>query len=371
MKSLTLALLAATSIAAQAQSNVTVYGTADASVESVRTSGQINGENRGTFSRVNSNSSYLGFKGVEDLGNGLKALFQFETTINIDNNDGFKGSRDSFVGLTGQQGTVVAGYLTGPTRAAGLLADLHTGNAGVGVNSAVIGKPVGGEGTGTFDTRFANTVAYVSPTIYGVTFTGAYVSGENKSNNGATSANVINTSGYDLGLTYVYGPVTTVLTHGQVKNRLDSQAPGSNLDEASITRLVGVYSIDGGHKVSALYEQTKNVYVGLGGNTDIKRNAWGIGAKYQLSQAGAIISQYYVANNPTGSYYANNSDRKVRLAEIGYEYTLSKRTVLKTAYTVLNNQAFGNYDFGNSAVTGSTSSGADYSVVSVGLRHSF
>ena len=371
MKSIALALLAATSIAAQAQSNVTIYGAADATLEGVRASGQINGADRGTFSRVNSNSSYLGFKGSEDLGNGLKAIFQLETAINIDKADGFKGARNSFVGLNGSQGTLIAGFLTGPTRAAGLLADMNVGNAGVGANTAIIGKPVGGEGAGTFDTRFANTVAYVSPTFYGLTVTGAYVAGENKSNQGVPAARVINTSGYDVGVTFVGGPVTAALTHGQVKNRLDGAAAGVNLDETSITRLVGVYKIEGGHKVSALYEQSKNSYVGLGGNPELKRVAWGLGGKYQLTQAGAIITQYYVANDPSGSYYANNSDRKARLYEVGYEHSLSKRTVLKTSYTVLNNQDFGNFDFGNGAVTGATATGVDYKVVSAGIRHSF
>lgn len=368
---LALTLLAA-SLGANAQSNVTIYGAADATFEGVRASGQIDGANRGTFSRLNSNGSYLGFKGSEDLGNGLKALFQFETAINLDTNDGFQGSRDSFVGLSSRQyGTIVAGNLTGPTRAAGLLADMHVGNAGAGVNSAVIGKATGGQGAGAFDTRFGNTVAYVSPTFNGFTFTGAYVSGENKSNKGVVPADVINTSGYDVGVTFAEGPVTVALTHGEVKNRLDSAAPGVNLDEAKITRLVGVYGFTGGHKVSALYEQTKNSYVGLGGDADLKRAAWGLAGKYQVSQTGAVIAQYYQANNPSGSFYADNSDRKARLYEIGYEHALSKRTVLKTAYTVLNNQASGDYDFANGTVGGATATGVDYKVVSAGIRHSF
>ncbi len=94
--------------------------------------------------RVSQNSSYIGFKGSEDLGNGLKALFQYETTVNFDSGTGFGGSRDSFVGLShANAGTVVLGNLTGPTRALGAALDVNPGATGIGANSGLIGKIAG------------------------------------------------------------------------------------------------------------------------------------------------------------------------------------------------------------------------------------
>ena len=375
MKSIALALLAATSIAAQAQSNVTIYGAADASFDVVTVSGASNGVNRGTFNRVESNGSYIGFKGVEDLGNGLKAIFQIEQGLALDNNQGFTGGRDTFVGLSSKDvGTVQFGTLTGPTRAAGLLVDSRLGHAGISAGSSIFGKPVGGEGTGTFDTRFGNTVAYVSPTFTGdlgsVTIIGAYVAGENKSLSNAAPADVKNTYGYDVGVSYVYGPVTTMLTHGEVRNRLDGSAPGTNLDEQKITRLVSVYGFQGGHKIGALVERTKNVYTGLA-SADVERTAWGLSGKYHLTQTDAIIGQFYQASNPTGNLYADNSNRKASLYEVGYEHYLSKRTVLKTSYSLISNQSNANFDYGNNPVGNGAGAGAEYKVVSAGIRHSF
>ena len=85
---LAISLLAA-SLTAQAQSNVTIYGVADASVEAVSSKGATDGVNRGSFSRVNSSGSYIGFKGSEDLGSGLKAVFQIESGYSTDSNAGF------------------------------------------------------------------------------------------------------------------------------------------------------------------------------------------------------------------------------------------------------------------------------------------
>lgn len=375
MKSLVLALLAGISISAQAQSNVTVYGAADASFDIVTANGAANGVNRGTFNRVESNGSYIGFKGVEDLGNGLKAIFQIEQGIALDNNQGFTGGRDTFVGLSSKDlGTVEFGTLTGPTRAAGLLVDSRLGHAGISAGSSIFGKPEGGQGTGTFDTRFGNTVAYVSPTFSGqygaVTLIGAYVAGENKSLSNSAAADVKNTYGYDVGASYVYGPVTTMLTHGEVHNRLDSAAAGTNLDQAKITRLATVYSFEGGHKLGGLIERTKNVYTGLA-NADVERNAWGLSGKYHLTQTDAIIGQFYKANNPSGTLYADNSNRKASLYELGYEHYLSKRTVLKTSYSVISNQSNANFDYGNNPVAGGAGNGVDYKIVSAGIRHSF
>ena len=370
-KYLVLALLATSSVAF-AQSNVTIYGVADATFDVVTAKGAANGTDRGTFNRISSNTSYLGFKGSEDLGNGLSAIFQLESGIALDSTGGVPNSgRTSFVGLTSKDyGTVVAGLLSGPTRDAGLLVDQHVGNAGAGLVSSIIGKPVGGAATGTFDTRLGNAIAYVSPTFNGLTVTAAYTTGENKSVENAAAAAVINTSGYDVGATYVFGQLKTALTHAEVHNRRSDAAAGTNLDQTKITRLATVYSFEGGHKLGALVEKNKNVYNGLAA-ADLSRTTWGLTGKYAVSPNGAIIGQYFVANNPTGSFYANNSDRKANLYEVGYEHRLSKRTVLKTAYTVLNNQSNSTFDFATNAVAGGTGAGTDYKVLSAGLRHAF
>src|ERR1017187_10704872 len=96
--------IAGLSSVAFAQPNVTVYGVADVSIESVGANGAKSGTsesgtnaNLGNSARVNSNSSYIGFKGTEDLGNGLKALFQFETGFAADVGTYNGAGRDTYV----------------------------------------------------------------------------------------------------------------------------------------------------------------------------------------------------------------------------------------------------------------------------------
>ena len=76
-KIIALAVAALASSAAFAQTNVTIYGVADATFDSVRATGSTGNSDRLDYNnrnRVTANSSYIGFKGVEDLGNGLKAV---------------------------------------------------------------------------------------------------------------------------------------------------------------------------------------------------------------------------------------------------------------------------------------------------------
>ncbi len=133
-------------------------------------------------SRLTSNSSLLGFRGTEDLGNGLKAIFQFETGISADTGMGTTFSaRDTFVGLTSGWGTLVGGNLTHPLRNMGAKVSMSPGATGIGFTAATYGTVLGIK-TGT-DDRAANAVAYVTPALMGgLTFTAAYVNGENSRN---------------------------------------------------------------------------------------------------------------------------------------------------------------------------------------------
>ena len=81
-----LAVLAASGVAF-AQSSVTLYGVADAGIGKIEAGGN-DGSDKTEFisgSTMNNGTSRLGVRGVEDLGGGLKAGFQFETGLDLDN----------------------------------------------------------------------------------------------------------------------------------------------------------------------------------------------------------------------------------------------------------------------------------------------
>src|SRR5450830_2157723 len=126
---LALAVLGAFAGAAQAQSSVTIYGIVDTGITYTSKAQTTNtptqtGINTGSKFAVNSGviqGSRIGFKGVEDLGGGLNAVFQLETGFNNDNgalngqdsatsNNLFR--RKSVVGLAGGFGSVLLGRQT-------------------------------------------------------------------------------------------------------------------------------------------------------------------------------------------------------------------------------------------------------------------
>ncbi|MBN3853285.1 porin [Paraburkholderia sp. Ac-20340] len=105
------ALFAGASLA-HAQNSVTLYGVADTGIAYVNhASGS---KNAVTMSSGNLSGSRWGLKGSEDLGGGLKSVFQLESGFNINTGAAGQGSRlfgrRAFVGLSSADwGTLTAG----------------------------------------------------------------------------------------------------------------------------------------------------------------------------------------------------------------------------------------------------------------------
>lgn len=410
-KIIALAVAGLASSGAFAQTNVTIYGTADATFERASANSAAYGSTRerDSFSRVNSNSSKIGFRGSEDLGGGLKAIFQVENAVSMDTNAGLVGGRDTFVGLQSDKwGTVRLGLQTTPTRALGGDVDMNAGATGPGGNSSIIGKVLGGNAliagttvntvtgaafnnaaagynSGVFDTRLANAISYTTPTWSGFRAAIAYSAGENKSLDSVkNTATQVNTSVWDAGVFYNNGPIMVGLTHGSADQRRNSAtfsgctgiatALVCAADETSITRLAGGYTFGGGHKIIALYERNRadlNTAVGVGDSVNITQNTWGVGGKFMASPALALIGQYYKTQDASISNNSPDGATGIKFYELGLEYSLSKRTMLKASYTRMNNDKDVAADFNVGAVGGGFGSGASVTAWAAGIRHDF
>jgi predicted porin len=388
-KLIAMAVAGLVSGAAFAQSNVTIYGVADATYDSVTATGSTSGAgNYDRRGRITMNSSYIGFKGAESIGNGLTAVFQFESGVgeNAGATNFTAGStygwanRDTMIALAGGFGTVAFGNLTAPARALGAAMDVNAGATGIGNNGALIGKLTGGSGAGYFDQRFANAVAYISPTVAGLNGVVAYVPNENRSvNNGNGSA--VNTSGYTAGLNYNQGPIMAGYAWTRVK---DSGTAGiglvvgggtaTGIQKAENNRLAGKFDFGMG-TVGLMFDQTKATFVS---GANIKQNVWYLPVTFKMGD-GKLIAQYGQAGNAKGSAVDGaNLDTKAKHFEIGYEYSLSKRTLVKALYSQITNNKDASYDFlygasaPNTTLPGAgVAAGADPKGFSVGLRHSF
>ncbi|GAA6121224.1 porin [Acidovorax sp. FG27] len=170
-----LALAAAPALALAQPSSLTIYGIADAGVR--HTSGLTaanaasDGSTNGVASGVNS-TSRLGFRGREDLGDGLFALFNLETGLNLDTGTTANATkffdRAATVGLGGRWGQVTAGRQTNlladaisPVDAVGMrFAAFNPNIATAALSSHGLGVEYGTAGANTGSYRLDNALKY-------------------------------------------------------------------------------------------------------------------------------------------------------------------------------------------------------------------
>ena len=210
-----LAAVAATG-AAFAQSSVTLYGVADAAITKTNNGGEtmLSGN-----SSLNNGSSRLGVRGVEDLGGGLKASFNFEQGINIGNGatDAQTFQRAAFVALSGGFGEIYAGRRLSPSFYGKAAYEL-TGTA----NYSALAGQFGYGGAA----RNSGFIGYTTPNFGGVTATiGTVLKGNNNGN-----------AKYDMNVIYKGGPVSAGFSYDKTKGSEKNWALGAayNLGVATV-----------------------------------------------------------------------------------------------------------------------------------------
>ncbi len=388
-KLIALAVAGLASAGAFAQSNVTIYGVADVSFESVKADNAAdNGNDVASRSRVNSNSSLLGFKGSEDLGNGLKALFQFESTVNLANSQNantsgvtpsgsnytsgslFGTQRDSFVALSGNFGTVLGGYVSTPYRSIVTGFDVVPGSAGSGSSNGVFGKA-----TGDVNLVFrTNAIAYASPSFNGFSGVIAYVPNAGKSTDQTTNDNNVNPYGWNLALNYANGGLKLAYSYLKLN---DVGVGGLNAEDHKANLLAASYDFGQGTTLSAMYQHFKgDVTIASVGDADLNRNSYFLGLKHVLGANEFAVSYQHASDlggNLTNKLGSTNSDTGASQWTLRYGYNFSKRTQVYALYSKISNKDNANFNFANGAVGGTTgiADGSNPQVLGVGIRHSF
>lgn len=349
-KIIALAVAALASTAAFAQSNVTIYGVADMGVLGTT---YLGAAGKQTQYNVNSgvlSTSRIGFKGVEDLGNGLKALFVLEYGLNVDDNAGIGGlvtststnGRQQFVGLTGGFGTAVAGRLQTTGLDFSVAATALGGSTGLGAY-----HNAGGGTLITSATRANNAVAYISPSFGGVTV--AY-NHARMTETAATSAAVVGTTSAGgntdntanlLSVSYANGPITAGAIYTKLAN---SQ---TNLVDDSVKE----WGIRAGYdfsvvKLQAVYQQQKNEATAAVG----KDKKWAVSLSAPIGAKVGVIAEYAALN--VGSTVGEDN---VKVGTLATTYALSKRTTAYAGMVAKRSQVLN----------------SDSNTYGVGLRHMF
>jgi predicted porin len=286
-----LALVAAVG-GAQAQSSVSLYGLADLSVGRTQAPGGVatKGVESGKMT-----TSYFGVKGSEDLGGGMSAQFAIESFMRNDTGEAgrFNGdtfwARNAYVGLAGSAGTVTLGRNT-----TSLFVSVLVFNAlgdSFGYSPAI--RHYFTSGTVSGDTGWSDSIKYTSPRLGGATFTAHVAAGEG---NGGRNAGL---SGM-----YFSGPLGATLAWQKVEK-------GAAVADTTSWNLGASYDF-GPAKLFGQYGNAGNR------STGIDHKILGLGASVGLGATGKLLAQWGRVSPDTGA--------KLRTMTVGYDYFLSKRT---------------------------------------------
>ncbi len=390
------ATLTAASGLANAQSTVTLYGVLDVGLVSQNTaaagySATIPGQtsSTGRITKMQDGGiggSNIGFKGSEDLGNGLKANFQLQGNLQVDTGatSGTSGAiappgpaffnQIASVGLSGGFGELKMGRQITPLYYALASTDPREGRYYGSILGALVGinSTAGWAGSTTNAPLGAiyddNSIIYTSPSFGGMTANLQYTVGEVAGNASAASrkAATLSYAGNGLKLSAAYYSANDAYTQ-------PSRASGRQNNRW--VHLGGQYT-KGNATVSAGFSNAKNpsgnpagVGVISAANTALGQtvananfNIASIGLGYRLSPQYRVTTGYYRITDKTVS--ANKSS----LFSIGLDMYLSKRSMFYVQAGKVNNEGTMNQAlvYGTPVAAGKSTTG-----FMMGVRHSF
>ncbi len=406
-KLMAVAVAGALGAPAAALAQVEIYGRANVFTDSYRATGSTAGAATDVKSRtrVNDQGSRLGFRGREDLGRGLRAVYQIESGVNIDTgkqnssepggaanaSTGFLASRDSFVGLEGGWGRVLFGRQS-----------LYFGNGAieqVTANYVNVGLPLfsGNLIVPSPTARTSNVLSYTTPNFSGVDATVA-IAPQSEGTQAAGAANN-NTDARITALTARYtGRVNAQLDWAE--NKKQTPIPAANSGDQTGIKLGVGYPYAPGAQIALVYVSQKVENIGTGvtapvnaalpgtlaAGDSLKQKGWGINWEHIFGNILAL-GQYARVNDISGCT-GDCSATKANMYMVGAKYLLSKRTGVYATFSQIKNDTKGFTDFSNgggytpatttTTANGATaaglpvaSAGADPRVIALGVIHNF
>jgi predicted porin len=270
--------------------------------------------------------SRLGVKGDEDLGNGLKAIYKMEFGIDVGSGFGQKDpsegnfikQRNSYVGLAGAFGTVLAGRHDTPFKISYAKLDFFGDSNADG--DAAFGAGDSSRSVGLFDSlRVDGAIAYVSPSLAGFTVAGAVVQT-------GTTANFDQADdfagAYSIAGMYSNGPWYATLAYETLQP--DSLLGVDNAPDYDKWRVgAGILGFNN-FSFTATYEDRKDTYFVDGADSD----SWQIQAAYDFgnTRVKAMYGQFEWDDDALDDTLGFDT------WAIGLQHNLSKRTDVQVLY---------------------------------------
>jgi predicted porin len=291
-----------TSIAAHAQSTVTLYGAMDEGINFMSNSGghsawqTVNGEVIG---------SRWGLRGTEDLGGGLQAVFRLEAGFNINNGKSGQGGdqfgRQAYVGLSDRTyGTLTMGRQ--PNAAYDIWAPYAAAGSTIGDFAS---HPLDNDNV-DLDYRTSNVVKYLSPTVYGFQGEATYAF--------SNATSFADNREYSIAGNYKFGRFSGALAYTKV----DRPSSATNANGA----------------VSPTYAFT---FVGASTQTIDAGLRWNYAGSNTVSLAYSHVDVYalngVIGNNANGISLGNQNAWKFDNIEVNTQYFFSPALSFSAAYT--------------------------------------
>ena len=344
-----------------AQSNVTIYGVADAYMGF----GNHGGNDLAAVQSGGLSGSRLGFRGAEDLGNGLKAVFTLEQGVDISNGvaspsvgDDSVFSRQALVGLSGAFGTVSLGRQYAP----GFDFQYDALLASAISPQFILSTGVGSSLSASSFARWDNSVAY-NGMFSGLKVRAIYSMAANENTTMVAPGQYADPSDDDamgLGLEYANGPLKV----GAVYQMLQTASNAAAADDQTEWLLGGSYDF-GAATLALSYQDAES----LGRMKGEDAKLWQLGVIVPVGAAGNVHLGYgeVKADNVVGSNSA-----KSKSYSLAYTHALSKRTTAYTGYNRTDNDtglALG--PIADLDKTGLRNGGENSDLFVVGVRHTF
>ncbi|TCT03794.1 porin [Paralcaligenes ureilyticus] len=351
------ALIAGFASVAQAETSVTLYGIIDTGIEYQQVKGTVGGvdvkASQFGLTSGNQSGSRWGLKGSEDLGNGLRAVFQLESGFDSTNGKSAQGGR-----LFGRQATI------------GLASDAW-GQLDFGRQTNIASKYMAfadpfaaGWGQANYGTSFtsANTVRldnmimYQTPNFSGFQFGVGYSFNVDGSQLPKLSSSTPGFDGSDrnvrditVGLRYTNGPIGL----GAAYDRLNrSNNPDGEPNNVSAWMIAGAYDFEV-VKASLAFGQTRNGFFApqgvinptgvtsfpsFGFVNGLKFNSYLVGLTAPVGN-GLVMASWQMAD-PHSSDDSIGDRAKQQSFSLGYQYSLSKRTNVYATASYMKNAYF-------------------------------
>ena len=347
---LALAVLGAFAGAASAQSSVTIWGVVDLSLNDVK-----NGDSHTQTMQSNQlNSNRLGFRGIEDLGGGMKAGFWLEAGMANENGTvgGSNGlaqassgstlfNRRSTVSLFSPMGEVRLGRDYDPSFWNTVFDDVDGANGtGQGLNL------ISGLGSGALTiARDNNSIGYFLPSNLGGVYGQAMV---------APAQGVTGQKYYGGRLGWSAGPVDINAAYGDTKTAVSSDFKMWNVGgsyDFGFLKLYGYYN--------------NNTFQNL------KQGVYDVSVSVPMGQG--ELRAVYAHENASGTTASgvDTNPNDANLYSVEYVYNLSKRTALYTTASRISNKGNAAFSILPGTPSDPSLAGGKSTGFNVGLRHSF